>query len=58
MIGFCLDKSVQEVVLGIKPKDIYESFRINPQADLPVELIREKIKLLLGKINCKGLLPD
>ena len=51
MIGFCLDKSVQEVVPGIKTKDIYESFRIDPEADLPLELIREKIKLLMGEIN-------
>ena len=53
MIGFCLDKNVQDVVPGIKPKDIYESFRIDPKADIPVGLIREKIKFLLGKINDK-----
>ncbi len=51
MIGFCLDKSVQEVVPGVKSKDIYESFRIDPIADLPVELIREKIRFLLTAIN-------
>ncbi|MEJ7692384.1 DUF1801 domain-containing protein [Daejeonella sp.] len=53
MIGFCLDKSVQKTVEGVKPKDIYESFRIDPNADLPIEVIRSKVETLLKKIDDK-----
>jgi hypothetical protein len=51
MLGFCLDKSLQEAVAGVKPKDKYESFRIDPNADLPVEIIMEKLTYYLGRID-------
>ncbi len=51
MLGFCLDKSLQEAVAGIKPKDKYESFRIDPNADLPMEIIMEKLNYYLGRID-------
>ena len=51
MLGFCLDKSLQEVVPGIKPKDRYESFQVDPNADLPVELILQKLHYYLKRID-------
>lgn len=51
MLGFCLDKSLQEVIPDIKPKDKYESFQIDPNADLPVELIMQKLHYYLGRID-------
>jgi hypothetical protein len=51
MLGFCLDKSLQEVVPGIKPKDQYESFQVDPNADLPVELILQKLHYYLKRID-------
>ncbi len=53
MIGFCLDKRVQPVTAGLQAKDIYESFRIDPDADLPVDVIRIKIKKLVQTIDEK-----
>ena len=51
MLGFCLDKSLQEVTAGIKPKDQYESIRIDPNADLPVDLIMEKLQYYMERID-------
>lgn len=51
MLGFCLDKSLQEAIAGIKPKDKYESFRIDPNADLPIEIILEKLTYYLDRID-------
>lgn len=53
MIGFCLDKSLQDTVAELKSKDIYESFRIDQNADLPVDLIRNKLKALITIIDKK-----
>ncbi|WP_259066765.1 DUF1801 domain-containing protein [Mucilaginibacter sp. X4EP1] len=43
MLGFCFDKSLQPIVAGVKPKDQYESIRINPDEDIPVDLILQKL---------------
>jgi len=51
MLGFCLDKSLQEITEGIKLKDKYESFRIDPNADIPIELVIEKLTYYLSKID-------
>ena len=51
MLGFCTDKSLLEFEPHAKPKDKYESFRIDPNADLPVDLIISKIKQLLTRID-------
>jgi len=51
MLGFCLDKSLQEVATGIKPKDKYESFCIDPNDDLPMDVIMEKLNYYLGRID-------
>ncbi|HEY4322879.1 MAG TPA: DUF1801 domain-containing protein [Mucilaginibacter sp.] len=51
MLGFCLDKSLQGATSGLKPKDKYESFRIDPNADLPIDMIMEKLSYYLGKID-------
>ena len=51
MLGFCLDKSLQEVTEGMKPKDKYESVQIDPNADLPVEIILQKLSYYLALID-------
>ena len=51
MLGFCMDKSLQKSIAGIKPKDQYESFEINPNADLPVDMIVQKLDYYLTMIN-------
>jgi hypothetical protein len=51
MLGLCLDKSLQEVVPEKKSKDQYESFQIDPDADLPVELIMQKLHYYLDRID-------
>ena len=51
MLGFCLDKCLQEVTAGIKAKDKYESFRIDPNADLPIDMINQKLNYYLGRID-------
>lgn len=51
MLGFCMDKSLQNPIAGIKPKDKYESFEINPNADLPVDMILQKLEYYLTLIN-------
>ncbi|HEY3389280.1 MAG TPA: hypothetical protein VGK38_06885 [Prolixibacteraceae bacterium] len=43
LMGFIVDKSIFPVVAGIKRKDEYESFQIDPNADLPVEFILENL---------------
>jgi hypothetical protein len=53
MLGFCLDKRLQQVVAGMKPKDKYESIQIDPNADLPVDMIIEKLNYYLGRIDQK-----
>jgi hypothetical protein len=51
MLGFCLDKSLQEFPPGVKPKDRYESFQIDPQEDLPIDLITQKLQYYLKRID-------
>lgn len=51
MLGFCLDKRLQEVTAGAKPKDKYESLRIDPNADLPIEMIIQKLNYYLERID-------
>jgi hypothetical protein len=51
MLGFCLDKSLIEFAPGEKVKDRYESFRIDPNEDLPVELILEKLGYYVEQID-------
>jgi hypothetical protein len=51
MLGFCTDKSLLQFPAEIKPKDQYESVEVDPGQDIPIELIRQKIKELLEKIN-------
>ncbi|MEO3404164.1 DUF1801 domain-containing protein [Mucilaginibacter sp. CAU 1740] len=51
LLGFCLDKSLIEVPEGVKPKDQYESMLIDPNADLPIELIIEKLEYYLELID-------
>ncbi|MGN6292892.1 MAG: DUF1801 domain-containing protein [Chitinophagaceae bacterium] len=51
MLGFCTDKSLLETPPEAKPKDRYESFQINPDENLPVDLIVGKLKEYLNRIN-------
>jgi hypothetical protein len=52
-LGFCLDKSLQEVIPGTKSKDQYESMQIDPNADLPVGVILQKLNYYLALIDKK-----
>ncbi|MDB5031282.1 DUF1801 domain-containing protein [Mucilaginibacter sp.] len=51
MLGFCLDKSLQEQRQVTKPKDKYESTQIDPNADLPVDIILQKLNYYLALID-------
>ena len=51
MLGFCLDKCLQQTTAGIKPKDKYESTRIDPNTDLPINMIMEKLSYYVGLID-------
>lgn len=51
MLGFCLDKSLQGSTAGIKPKDKYESMRIDTNADLPVDVILQKLEYYIALID-------
>jgi hypothetical protein len=51
MLGFCLDKSLQPVTEGVKPKDKYESIEIDPDADLPIDIILQKLNYYLDLID-------
>jgi len=52
MLGFCVDRKLQmEMNPGDKPKDKYESIQIDPNADLPVELIQQKLRYYLNAIE-------
>jgi hypothetical protein len=51
MLGFVEDRSIQPLVAGIKNKDKYESIQIDPLADLPIDLILNKLNFYLAKIN-------
>ncbi|TSJ42723.1 DUF1801 domain-containing protein [Mucilaginibacter corticis] len=50
-LGFCLDKSLQEVTPGIKPKDQYESMLIDPNEDIPIEIVLNKLNTYIKLIN-------
>ena len=51
MLGFCLDKSLQELIPDVKPKDQYESMLIDPNADLPVDIILQRLAYYLALID-------
>jgi hypothetical protein len=51
MLGFCQDKSLQEAIPGFKLKDKYESILIDANADIPVEIILEKLGYYLDLID-------
>ncbi|HZK96250.1 MAG TPA: hypothetical protein VFC67_18770 [Prolixibacteraceae bacterium] len=43
LMGFIVDKNIYPVVAGIKRKDDFETMQIDPNADLPVKIILEKL---------------
>lgn len=51
MLGFCTDKSLLQASPGEKLKDRYESFQVDPTEDLPVQMIREKLREYLDRID-------
>ena len=52
MLGFCMDRKLQQQISAdVKPKDKYESMQIDPNADLPVELILQKLKYYLALVD-------
>jgi hypothetical protein len=54
MVGFCWDKSLQEVIPNVRPKDKYESMRIDPNEDIPIDIILEKLNYYLALIDNPG----
>lgn len=50
-LGFCLDKSLQVMTPGVKPKDQYESMVIDPNEDIPIEIVLEKLNACLELID-------
>ena len=46
LLGFVTDKSIYPVVEGLKRKDEMEMIQIDPNKDLPIELIIEKLRNL------------
>jgi len=44
ILGFVTDKSIYPTMAGIKQKDGLEMVQIDPNADLPVEMIVAKLK--------------
>ena len=51
MLGFCMDKSLQDITPGIKVKDKYESIEINPNEDIPVDVILQKLTYYIVLID-------
>ena len=52
-MGFCLDKSLQPVMEGVRPKDQYESVIIDPDADIPINIILNKLNYYILLIDKK-----
>jgi hypothetical protein len=50
-MGFCLDKSLQAVTPGIKPKDQYESMIIDPDEDIPIDIVLQKLDYYIKLID-------
>jgi len=50
-MGFCLDKSLQPVTEGVRPKDIYESMIIDPNEDIPIKIILDKLRYYIARIE-------
>jgi hypothetical protein len=50
-MGFCWEKSLQPIVEGVKPKDKYDSMIIDPNADIPIDIILEKLNHYLKLID-------
>ena len=44
MLGFVTDKSINPSKVGVKQKDRLEMIQIDPNADLPVEMIAAKLR--------------
>ena len=49
ILGFITDKSILPHEAGIKLKDQIEMIQIDPNEDLPKELIKAKLQELIGK---------
>ncbi len=47
LIGFIVDKSIYPVVPGVKRNDDMETLQIDPNADLPVKIVLEKLLQLM-----------
>jgi hypothetical protein len=55
MIGFCTDKRLQTFPENARPKDRYESFEIDPENDIPLEIIKAKILQYINTIRAHSL---
>ncbi|MFD2873761.1 DUF1801 domain-containing protein [Mucilaginibacter ximonensis] len=50
-LGFCWDKSLQPIIDGVRPKDKYESMIINPNEDIPIDIVLGKLNYYLTLID-------
>lgn len=46
-VGFIEDKCLQEPIEGVRLKDRYQSIIVNPNEDIPMEIIVENLKGLI-----------
>ncbi len=46
-VGFVEDKCLQKPIEGVRLKDRYQSIIVNPNEDIPVEIILENLKGLI-----------
>ena len=46
-VGFIEDKCLQEPVEGVRLKDKYQSIIVNPNEDIPIEIIVKNLKMLI-----------
>jgi len=44
LIGYIIDKAIYPTIEGIKRKDDYESMQIDPNSDIPVNIIIENLR--------------
>jgi hypothetical protein len=46
-VGFIEDKCLQEAIEGLRLKDRYQSIVVNPNEDIPIEIIVENLNRLM-----------
>ncbi len=47
LLGFVQDRKLQPLVAGVKRRDTIETILLDPAADLPIELVTERLKEIM-----------